>query len=629
MNLLWKIQQKIPVAVIVAFLLAAVIRTENGAAYCAGIALPVLVYGIFLAAWKACGGPAFFQKLRRKELCLFFGIAVLYMICIFAVTVREDFIYYWDYGSYWYMTVEAGKTLFSNPVKALAQLYVSCNTQEYNLFLAWIMIVPLKLAGNSYLAFVLLTAGMFLIPALALLAVLICKIQQKYGMESLSLIQVWLIVLSITVPLFPVLSGYIDSAALLPLLLCYLLAVNTEYAKKIDWKKSIYAGILLVMLLLMRRYFGFAVVGFVCFFICYAVFGEGIAEWKSGFTYKIGNLAVTGVTSAALLLFFFRGFLAQSLFHHYQDAYAAYQMQTFADKCKSFCLYYGIAVMVLAACPIVFAWKNREKYISMPLVLSLAVSILLFYRIQDFGEHHYYITVVPVIALAVLGYGLLQDLVKRRCRILGVVLTAGVTGVCALNFGCSLGMLERPQNSALFIQRTYTPKIRYDRASLLLLDQELERLDARGRHGVYVVASSGILNEDILRKLNAPAFDKDYELCTVSHVDLRDGFDTGFFDADVVVVCDPLQVHLAAEDQCVISLLQALFTGNADGQFVRNYARTASYRLDDEVTAHVYVKQQELEASDVLYVKELFEERYHEYPQLFGERFDAYIRDSF
>lgn len=624
MNLEQKTRHIVFILVPAVLFIIAIARTENGISYCIGFALPVLVYGIFLDSFRACGGLQLCRRLSRKEFALLFGIMVLYMVCIFAVIVREDFIYYWDYGSYWHMSVEGGKALFNHPIYALKELYASINTQEYNLFLAWILMIPLKLLGNSYLAFVLLTAGMFFLPAMFLIAVLGYQMHQKYSSECLPLVSVVLMVLSITVPLFPLLSGYVDSAALLPLSLCVLLAVSTEYAKKMEWKKSIEIGILLVMALLMRRYYGFAVVGVVVFLACYVVFGEGAAGWKSGWKYKVGNVAVTGVTSAVILLCFFRGFLVQSLFSHYQDAYAAYQIQPFADKWKSFCLYYGMAIIVLAACPVVFAWKCKVRYVSLPLLLSLVVSMLLFYRIQDFGEHHYYITAIPVMVLAVLGYGLLRDVMKRIYRSFAVVFTAVAAGICILNFGFSLGLIKRPQNNIWFIQRTYSPKIRHDRASLLLLEQELERLDAKGYRGVYVVASSGVLNDDILGKLHAPSMDRKYEICQTAHVDLRDGFCTDFFDADVVVVCDPLQVHLAAKDQCVIALLQGLFTGDDAGRFKRKYALTASYVLDGGVTASVYVKQQKLDLADVQYVKQLFEERYPGDQELFGDRFDVY-----
>ncbi len=437
-------------------------------------------------------------------------------------------------------------------------------------------------------------------------------------------------VLSITVPLFPVLSGYTDAAALIPLLFCYIITLKIEYAKVIEWKKCMLNGILLVIVLLMRRYFGYTVVGYVLFLFGYVLFGDGPRNWKCGLKNKIANIMITGVTSMGILVIFFRGFVIQSLFNNYEEAYAAYNIQGLADKWKAFCLYFGLAVIFLAVCSVICSWKDKIIYFSVFSILALGISMMLFYRVGDPGVHHYYIAAVPMITLAVLGYEMLHGMVfkagRKKCI---CILEAAVVGICALNYGFSLGIIPSVENRALFIQNTFVPRVRGDRASLLLMESEFERLDAHGFQGVYVVASSDVINNDILFKLDAPFFEKKYQLCAVSHVDLRDGFNTEFFDADVIVDCSPLQVHLSPEGQSVISLLHDLFNDDEGGDFKKKYKLTDVYQLDDGVQAYIYVKQQELEKSDVEYVRDLYEKRYSDYPQLFKDRFDEYILSKF
>jgi hypothetical protein len=56
----------------------------------------------------------------------------------------------------------------------------------------------------------------------------------------------------------------------------------------------------------------------------------------------------------------------------------------------------------------------------------------------------------------------------------------------------------------LYSNEFYQPKIRTDIAQLQLLDNDLKSMsDSSGSH-IYVVASSTILNDDILRKLYLP-----------------------------------------------------------------------------------------------------------------------------
>lgn len=395
-------------------LFIAMLYTGSVVSYCIGFILLAAVYGLYAVSLKECGCMELLSRVPQKKLILFFVITVFYTACIFGILIRENYVYYWDYGAYWYMSLGAQDILFSDPVEALKSLYVSMNTQEYNLFLALLAAIPLKLLGNSYLAFVMLVAGIFLIPALSLLSVFIWEINKKYSIKGISFIQIYLVVLSITVPLFPVLSGYVDAAALLPLILCYLLTLKTEYAGRVEWAKSFLIGLLLVTVLLMRRYFGYAVVGYVLFLFGYAVFGNGVRNWKSGIKNKLINIAVTGLTAAAILLLFFKGFVKQSLFNNYIEAYSAYNVYGFADKWKTFCLYYGMVVIFLTFCAVLCAWKNRIINFTAPMILSFAAAMLLFYHMSDLGEHHYYITAIPVITLAVLGYEMLRGLAVKN-----------------------------------------------------------------------------------------------------------------------------------------------------------------------------------------------------------------------
>lgn len=614
--------------------ITAVICTGSGISYCIGLLPLLLLCSVYAVCIKECKIKELLCRATKKELILFLAVTFFYMVCIFGIVIRENFVCYWDYGAYWYWSLEGvQKVLFSNPGKALADLYISMNTQEYNMLLAWLAAIPLKLLGNSYLAFVLLVAAMFLIPALMLLSLFIWEINKKYQVERkarLSFIQIYLMVLSITVPLFPVLSGYIDVAALIPLLLCYMVTLKTEYAEMIEWKKCTLNGILLVIALLMRRYFGYAAVGYVFFLFGYVLFGDGFRNWKCGLKIKIVNIVITGMTSMGILVLFFRGFVIQSLFNNYEEAYAAYNMHDLVDKWKAFCLYFGLTVIFLVVCSVICAWKNKIIYFSFFSILSIGISMMLFYHIQDPGVHHYYIAAVPMITLTVLGYEMLHGMIaKSSYKKCICVLEAVVVGICALNYGFSLGMLPSVENRALFIQKTFVPRVRGDRASLLLMESEFERLDAQGFQGVYVVASSDVLNSDILFKLDAPSFEKKYQLCAVTHIDLSDGFNTEFFDADVIVDCCPLQVHLSPEGQSVISLLHDLFSGDEGGDFKKKYKMTNVYDLDGGVQAYIYVKQQELEKSDVEYVRDLYEKRYSDYPQLFKDRFDEYILSKF
>ncbi len=614
--------------VLAVIVLAALLGTGAPVCYCAGLVPLLFVYTLYAAASKECGVMEVFCRSTKKELFLFTAVTFLYVMCVYGMIVREDFVYFWDNGAYWYTALDIQNSLFSDFVTTLVNMYHSVNTQEYNQFLAGIIAIPLKLLGNSYITFVLLVTMLFLVPALILISAFIWQIKKQYGMQGLSFFNIYFVVLSITVPLFPVLSGYIDAAALIPLVLCYMLTIKIEYDKTVEWKKSGLIGILLVIVLIMRRYYGYAVVAYVLFLFGYVLLKNGIKNWKFGLKYKAANIMVTGFTSLFILLLFFGDFALHSLFNNHQVSYAAYNVHGYAEKWKIFCLYFGLAVIFFAVCAVLCAVKQRLLLFSLPMLLSLAAAMMLFFHIQDFGEHHYYITVIPVITLAVLGYESLYRFVeKSKYKAAAVLLSAFLAGVCALNFGFSIGIFPGLSNQPLLTSRTYVPKVRYDTNTLRQMDQELALLDGKGYKGVYVVASSGVLNDEILRKLNAPNMQKGYQLYGASHVDLRDGFYTDFLDADVIIDCNPLQIHLPLSGQAVISLLHDAM--QEESAFQKKYKLFSTYILDGGTEANIYIKQKELEKTDVQYIRDLFVKKYHAFPELFQDRFDAYIRAHF
>lgn len=44
---------------------------------------------------------------------------------------------------------------------------------------------------------------------------------------------------------------------------------------------------------------------------------------------------------------------------------------------------------------------------------------------------------------------------------------------------------------------------------------------------------------------------------------------------------------------------------------------------------NLYVKQKKLQRTQIEYVRDLFRQRYGEYPALFEDRFDAYMNEKF
>lgn len=152
------------------------------------------------------------------------------------LVAKEKFIYFWDYGSYWYKSLNYTKYLFSNSKDALKSLYVSINFIEYNDLACVLLSLTLKFLGNSYYAFVMINVCFFYIPNAFLMSFAINKICNKFNLYLPKFIFMYTYMLLFSVALIPVLNGYVDIVGMLPLSLMYILVIDRDF-EKIEIKK--------------------------------------------------------------------------------------------------------------------------------------------------------------------------------------------------------------------------------------------------------------------------------------------------------------------------------------------------------------------------------------------------------
>ena len=85
--------------------------------------------------------------------------------------------------------------------------------------------------------------------------------------------------------------------------------------------------------------------------------------------------------------------------------------------------------------------------------------------------------------------------------------------------------------------------VRHDIEDLKKFLNELNELTTRTNKRVYFLASSGEYNSAVLNGIYLPEKHNALQnLIGTRDIDLRDGFPIDFFDADYVVVTDPIQI---------------------------------------------------------------------------------------
>ena len=371
--------------------------------------------------------------------------------------------------------------------------------------------------------------------------------------------------------------------------------------------RGILTGGLLTLVFLLRRYFFFFTVSFgIAAFLALLV---RRSQWKSFLT-----MAVTGV---GFSLFFGQSFVvSQVLSANYADTYSAYDQGRWIDLVM-LCRYYGYIMMAVAlVCAVFLLLRSQSRYGALLCLCQPVLCLFLFTRIQSHGQQHL-LLYLPAFCFALAGG--MELLPERRA-------VRWVPWALAL---CTLGssFLPRPQPShpsEIAVPDplpafTYVPGQRTDLAQLVALRVYVDSLSAEEQKTAAVLASSFTFNSSIydntLRSLNIPqSGGPSTSMIYFATVDKRDGFSWNALTADYLIVADPVQTHLGADNQHILTVLaQPVLDGTGIGTAYRRLDQ--SFPLEDGVTVYVYERTREITQAEYQAISDTLVALYPDYAQ--------------
>ncbi|WP_169744623.1 hypothetical protein [Paenibacillus stellifer] len=562
---------------------------------------------------------AFLKRLNKLDIICSFFVFILITAFVFAEVSRDRFVYFWDFGGYWGVTIEHSRNFFLFPSQMLHSLYISINESEYNNIIPTLLALPMKIMGESFVSYVLLILIMFVFPMALILSYCFCKLAKIDETIKLPFSVILLIILSLPMLYLPLFFGYLDGVCLLAIAILWLTTLEINWYK-LDFKKYFVIAVMLMLLILQRRYFAFFAVGFVAAMIIFILF-KMIQEKDRRFQilkYFIINISLPAIVSLGVLLVFFKGFLKQSLFGNFSIAYSAYSIGNYTDNFVITGKSMGLFICLLLALGVIIGATKKElrPYAAM-FFSSFGITQILFFRIQNMGIHHRYLLFSQILLLVLICTGWFYNrfFPKRRNLYIGAIVL-----LFLINSSYSFGFVPISKiGSILYSNESYRPKIRNDIAQLQLLDNDLKAMsDSSGAH-IYVVASSSLLNDDILRKLYLPdTLNYILTLDASSNVDLRDGFPSDFLTADIVVVADPIQYHLTPSDQQVVGILANEFLNN--GIIGDNFDFVKDYTIEQNIKVKIFQKKTPFTKDELQYLSDKFDYYYSDFPDLFKNR---------
>ncbi len=571
------------------------------------ILLAVLaVFSLSLAVSLAAGNCIFLavryllRDIKPGKTCTKYivGGVVLSNLFLLIYTCFQNFIPFWDYAGYYRETLRCGALMAESIPAFFAELYQSMLESDYTV-LPTLFIAPMhRLLGQGYTAYIFLIYNVFLVPFLILFSMLVGEIQPKCVP----------IIFIFTPFISPVLRGYLDGAGLIYVVLWLYLLYKGRFFRP-AMQEDLVLGLLTVLLLFTRRWYLFFLVGvLVAAVLSCAVCKK--AEPRIRLDILVKNLLICGGTVLFVVVVFFFPYLRRLFGNNLSEAYSAYMFGDFGWNVECFLRYYGFLPAAFSALGVCGIFRKKHRMFTLFLFFQILIMFFLFTRIQTVSYHHQYLFAAQMFLLAVIGI----DAVPKCSRT--VLIAYGLS----LSVAFAYIYIPTPRDTLrnLFSNVRFAPKMMETEGILRLRDRLNELTETEGGHA-YILASSEILNDDMLRNSMLPEKDNGmHAMLGTAHVDLRDGMPNHLFVSDFVVVAEPGQFHLEPENQQIIDFFVREIL---DGTYTPNLERIESIPLSAGVTAHIYRRNGGYTEEFLRRVQAHFNALYPEYPALFAVDF--------
>jgi len=536
------------------------------------------------------------------------GAIVASAIHVWYYVGNEQHTYAWDYRNYWIWYWQSG-VRFSESVQSwLAHLRDDIWQSDYNTS-SVAMLLPFSLLfGYSRSGFILGLALSYLVPVALLSAATAALIVRDRSSPTLFFL-VFSAFAALYVPYWaPTLRGYPDIVGLIPLTLAFVVVKTSGFGHRFRPGYALLLGVLIWMPFLFRRWYAFSIVAFTLTAPLYSIaleLAERRVSWASTLRNIVLNYAIAGMCSTALALGMQGGLINTILSTSYSDIYVAYQRPLWSHIID-FLGTFGGFYLAMALCAQFAFLKSRRIIIDVLFLnINIAVIFALFTRTQGFGLHHYLPISLWLLILSCVGLWLILSSFARLRSFAGLLICIVASAVWANSLYRGVG---RPE-WANFVLPGQNVSLRT--GSGTGYTRLVERLHARLRSGdkFTVFASSLLLNRDALLSISYESLaGRDVE---ISHVDLIHGLNVGPFMARYAVVADPVQTHLPAFTQSVVTIpATAILTGNGIGAAYRRVGNGVT--LARGVKAYIYEKLRPFTASEV---RALLSEFYKLYPE--------------
>lgn len=602
--------------------------------------------GAALALFAGTG--AFFPLLSLWLGCALFRCAVLVLkisgvkferfhwsvlgivwICAAAYTVwaltRRDFIYYWDYANYILKQYEAEAAFAQSPAAGFGYIFSSL-TEDYTAFICLFTEFPFCLtsrSGNSYAASQLVC----IFPTLAvLLAGLVIKVGEVMRVKNSSGFFVIGLGWCVTFPFLRMsaLLSQPDWFGLIFAFMVLLLTVDFRF-ERLEPARCIALFFATAAIIITRRWYLYFVVGYYFAYALLVLTGcvrMAASGQKRPAAVLARNLVLFGIAAMAAMLALLWPLVKHILQYSYSSHYAYYNVGGLALELLQQALRIGLLNLIVIILGFVLAARRRLPALPCLAICELALSLVLFTRVQNSGSHQMLLFVPAYLLLFLCGAAYLADtLSKHRALKLGYIV---FTFVFALSVRCSPLTIVALPEPVMHIVASFWPyaaefvrldTLIYDRADLGQIQALTQWIDENCSDGetAYMIPHDMLYNPDMFKNCALPEIQISDKLCFGFSVLGTHDFPTGFFDSTYVITASPFpQTYVNTGE--LSNKLNELFLAEKDEHF----AYTASFDMGNGTVFTVWQRTVPADRAEAEYYLSAFANEDAQFPEMFS-----------
>ena len=440
------------------------------------------------------------------------GTAVIFVFFYF-----EDTIYSYDYAGHWQRSLELRKLFFENPSEILSTVYNSMNYQDYS-YLPALFGLGLTIFNTSYGFFCLTIFIYFFIPTTILLQIIYFSFTDKYPYLPLVL---FIIFYPLYIPIF---YGEVDVIGIFFIAIMYILIIFPDF-KDIKWNDIILINLFAFLAIFLRRWYLYPVVAiYLCLFFKYLLYYNFKPFTKYGLKDFI-KIVCSGLIMLGIILVFFYPFFDRVLFNNFSEAYEYYDKGS--GKLLALINYYSPIILLISALGIYLSCKNNKNN-TLYLLILIVLPLGMFWSIQSFEYHHYYMISLNFFLMFVYGLYYLLNIQKVVSYAIAAVLVIQSSIIFYLPFNTMpilTDIRKRPES------------IDY-KEDIVNFASYLNTLTSEDWQICYMASGSTAFNTSLIRNSLLPSLD--FPNIQTAELDLRDGFPKDFEYIQYIILTDPI-----------------------------------------------------------------------------------------